>query len=166
MPIFNRRRRPRQAVYASPQSQSQTTTTFTTDVPDEQLADMVQDFDPGPRNNYNFVPNPHRPSTQYSNTSSTRSNSQSRNLPPMLKHPNNRFNQENNQPKFENNFSASSRANNGISSAQQKPVLNSKQSWQTGNYSANKQQNSSRTEFRFDNRYEKKAILAFNIRLL
>lgn len=149
MSIFNRRRRPRQAVYASPQSQ---TTTFTTDVPDEQLADMVQDFDPGPRNNYNFVPN-HRPSTQYGNRSS-----QTGNLPPMLKHPNNRFNQENNQPKFENNFSACSRANNGISPGQQKSALNSKPSWQTENYSANKQQKSSSTEFRFD-KYEKRQFL-------
>lgn len=148
MSIFNRRRRPRQAVYASPQSQSQSATiTIKTEEPDKNLSDVVHDFDTG-HGNFNFVSD-HKPATHYSNTFGARS-WETRHIFPQ-KHPKNQHNNENIQPKFENTYFGV-KQNNGISSEQQKATMNTETSWQIGNSSnrVERQQTFASKGFRYD----------------
>ena len=84
--IFNRRRRPRQAVYAPPQSQNPTTP-LQIDIPDEALLEIAEDFENTPKNYHHFALN-NKPGASYQNT---RPSSQNRQLSGPLKHPNNQI---------------------------------------------------------------------------
>ena len=84
--IFNRRRRPRQAVYAAPQSH-EPTTPLQIDIPDEALMKIAEDFENSPKNYHHFASN-NKPSASYQ---TARPSSQKRQLSGPQKHPNNQY---------------------------------------------------------------------------
>ena len=151
MSIFNRRRRLRQAVYASPQSQS-TTTPLQIDIPDETLAEIAEDFDSSP-GNYNFHASKTNPSATMSSNYNARSFSQSRQLPTPQKHPNNQHGNRNAspmKPRFEQESCFKARGSNDNSFGQRQNMGMSNNGVYDGNNFTNKQQNTAKRSFSFE----------------
>ena len=149
MSIFNRRRRPRQAVYASPSQNS--STPLHIDIPDETLAEIAEDFENSPKNYNHFAPN-NQPYPSYQKASSS---SRSRQFSVPQKHPNN-YGTENamtKKPKLEPNSCFMERNDDYYGHQQNKsmvkPGLNN-----TGNgFTTSKFQNSSKKNFSFVEKY-------------
>lgn len=106
MSIFNRRRRPRQAVYASPQRQSPTKP-LQIDIPDEKLAEIAQDFENSPKFYDKFSANSESFASYQRQSTRPQQNGQQFTVVPM-KHPNNQHYGNHNvlpkKPKIERDY--------------------------------------------------------------
>ena len=161
MSIFNRRRRPRQAVYASPQNQDVTSTNFVKEeVPDEQLANMIQDFETGPMSYSSANSNQKSTSTYFDQPSNTANPRPLQNRNPSLyKHPNNNNNYNNtnyysnrntNQVKDEQPYAGGGLTNScTYSSGQQARMPSQQNNWYNPSNPTNLQQNTPKREFKF-----------------
>jgi hypothetical protein len=153
MSIFNRRRRPRQAVYASPQSQNPTTP-LQIDIPDEALAEIAQDFENSPKN-YNHFASNNKP---YASHQNTRPSSQNRQFSEPQKHPNNQlYGNENalpKKPKFEQDNCFWGKNENCFGQQQNKGMAKpGSYTGSTGNAFSSTFQNSIRKNFSFVEKY-------------
>ena len=156
MSIFNRRRRPRQAVYASPQSHNPATPLHI-DIPDEALAEIAQDFENSPQNHNHFASN----NKPYSSYQYAKPSSQSRQFSIPQKHPNNQhiqqYGSENalpKKPKFEQDSCFRGRNENCFGQQQDKGMAKpSSYTANTGNAFSSKFQNSTKKSFSFVEKY-------------
>jgi hypothetical protein len=148
MSFFNRRRRPRQAVYASP-SQN-TSTPLHIDIPDEALAEIAQDFENNPKN-YNHFASNSKPYPSYQKASTS---SRNRQFSVPQKHPNSFGNENTPQKKLKPEQDSWSRERNDEFFGQQQRKGMAEKPGSTGNgFQSNKFQTSTKKNFSFVEKY-------------